>query len=265
MKEVNDALSERRKQLEKKRRAAKKRRRAKFFKKLTALLLIVAVITVAVLCLTVFFPIKDIMVKGESNYATAEIIKASGIEKGKNLWLSGSGAEEDIPKKLPFIASAEVDRSFPDSVTITVKGATPVYCYQTEKGFLLCDEGQKVLQSLETAAEGVTAVTGAEVKNTSAGETLVFENVEKQELLKRIIDGVKQNNIKLNSVDITEKVSILLYVDDRFAVKLGSSAYLEQKLLHLAKMIESSEKGRPGSIDLSDYGPENHTGILTRE
>jgi hypothetical protein len=68
-----------------------------------------------------------------------------------------------------------------------------------------------------------------------------------------------------NSLDLTEPMEIKVRVENRFNVYLGSSAYLEQKIAHLAGMINQSEKDVVGSIDLSDYSPENNRGILTRE
>ena len=97
-----NALEERRRAIQNKRKAAKLRRRKILFKRLLIFVCVLAVITVAILSLTVFFPVEKITVDAQnSKYTSEQIIEASGIKKGENLWMTGLNAEENIPKNLP--------------------------------------------------------------------------------------------------------------------------------------------------------------------
>ena len=49
--------------------------------------LIIAFITLAIMCFTVFFPIKRISVSGSQIYSKSEIIKASGLTTEDNLFV----------------------------------------------------------------------------------------------------------------------------------------------------------------------------------
>ena len=265
MPDYDDALEQRRKEIAAKRKASKKRQRQKSAKRFLVLLIIVAIITLCVLSLTIFFPVKNITVKGDSPYTAEQIIKASCILKGKNTFVSGINAEEDICKTLPYIGSADISRNISGNIVINVKNAKPNYCYKTGNKFLLCDANDKVLEILSTQPEDTVTVLGATVKNTKAGSIVTFEDQEKKQLFLSVINALNNKKIKVNMVNVEQKVDIVLRVEGRFNVKIGSTAYLDAKINHLSGMIKQTEKDRVGTIDLSDYSPQKPTGILTRE
>ena len=265
MPNYDEALEQRRKEIVAKRKASKKRQRAKSAKRLFILFIIAAIITLCVLSLTIFFPVKNITVKGNSPYTTEQIIKASGITRGKNVFVTGLGAEDDICKKLPLIGSADISRNFSGNIVITVEKAKPNYCYASGNKFLLCDADDKVLEVLVTQPKDTVTVFGTTANNTKAGEKVTFKDAEKKQLFLDVIKILKDKKININSVNVEQKVEIALRVEGRFNVKLGSTAYLEAKINHLSGMIKQTEKDRVGTIDLSDYSPQKPTGILTRE
>lgn len=262
----NNAIEERRREIQKKRKAQKARRRKAALKRFLVFLCIVLVLTLAVLSVTVFFPVEKITVESkEARYTSEQIIKASGVKKGENLWMTGFNAEDDIPIKLPFIAKAEVKRKFPSSIIIKTTPAKSVYAVQIKNDYYVCDAEYKVLEIKKEYDNKLTLISGAEAEKVKAGNKITFSNPQKQEILEKIFSLLKESNVKINSVDVTELMELSVRVVDRFNVKLGSSAYLNLKISHLAGMLKKVEDDVQGSIDLSDYTPENHQGILTRE
>ncbi len=261
-----NALEERRRAIQNKRKAAKLRRRKILFKRLLIFVCVLAVITVAILSLTVFFPVEKITVDAQnSKYTSEQIIEASGIKKGENLWMTGLNAEENIPKNLPFISKAKIERRLPANIIIKTETAKAAYCFRYNKVFFLCDGEYKVLEKVKKSNSKLVLIVGAEVKEQNAGEKLLFENEDKQDLLETLLSLLNSKNIKINSVDITNNVDIKIRVEDRFNVLLGSSVHLEAKMYHLEGMLKNVDADTKGSIDLSDYTPENHRGILKRE
>ena len=265
MPNYDDALEQRRKEIAAKRKASKKRQRAKAGKRVLILFIIAAIITFCVLSLTIFFPVKNIAVKGDSPYTAQQIIKASGITKGKNTFVTGLGAEDNICKKLPYIGVAKVSRNLSGNIVITVEKAKPSHCYSSLNKYLLCDADDKVLEVLTKQPDDVLVYLGTTAKDTKAGSIVTFADEEKKQLFNQVVTVLNSKNIKVNMVNVEQKVEISLRVEGRFNVKLGSTAYLEAKVNHLYGMIKQSEKDRVGTIDLSDYSPQNPTGILTRE
>lgn len=262
----NDAIEERRREIQSRRKAQKAKRRKAALKRFFILLCILAVITLAVLSLTVFFPIEKITVNSTTSvYTSDQIIKASGIKIGENLWMSGLNAEEDIPIKLPFIAQAEVVRKFPSSVIIKTKPAKAVYILKDKNNYYSCDLEYKVLEVDKNVDDNLILISGAEFNKTKKGNKISFSNDKKQQILKHIFELLNGNKIKVNSVDISEIMEIKIRVENRFNVYLGSSAHIDLKISHLAGMLKEVDADVIGSIDLSDYSPENSRGILTRE
>ena len=262
----NDAIEERRREIQKKRKAQRAKRRKAALKRFLVFLCIVAVITLAVLSLTVFFPVERIIVEAENSiYSSEQIIKASGIKKGENLWMTGLNAEDEIPTKLPFVAGAEVKRKFPSSIIIKTTPAKPAYNVMVGTDYYVCDSNYKVLEITKDPDANVLLITGAEPKKVKAGNVITFANEKKQGLLENIFSLLKSKNIKANFLDVTELMEIKLRVENRFDVELGSSAYLDLKIAHLAGMLKEVDSDIEGSIDLSEYTPENGRGILTRE
>ncbi len=262
----NDAIEERRRAIQNRRKAQKAKRRKAAFKRFLIFLSIATVVTLAILSLTVFFPAKKIIVESKNSaYSSEQIIKASGIEKGKNLWMTGFYAEDDIPVKLPFIAEAEVIRKFPSTIVIKTTPAKAVYAIKVKNDYYICDVGYKVLETKKELEKGLILISGAEVNKTKVGNKASFANTKKQDMLVKIFSLLKEKSITVNSVDVTELMEITVRVEDKFDVALGSSAHLNLKIAHLAGMLNEVDEDVRGSIDLSEYTPENGRGILTRE
>lgn len=262
----NDAIEERRREIQKRRKAQKARRRKAALKRFLIFLCIVAVITLAVLSLTVFFPVEKITVESkESVYTNEQIIKASGIKKGENLWMTGFNAEKDIPIKLPFIAQAEVKRKFPSSIVIKTTPAKAVYNIVAKNDYYVCDGEYKVLEITKEPNASLMLISGVDINKPKAGNKVSFTDAKKQELLQKLFGLLTDKSIKVNSVDITELMEIKIRVENRFNVELGSSAHIDLKIAHLAGMLKEVDEDVIGSIDLTEYTPENGRGILTRE
>ena len=86
-----------------KRRAARqKKARRRRLKIAFIFFLIIALITLAIMCFTVFFPIKRINVSGSEIYSKSEIIKASKLTTNDNLLVvSEEEIENNIRQQLP--------------------------------------------------------------------------------------------------------------------------------------------------------------------
>lgn len=132
------------------RRRQQKIRRKIFY----AVMIFVVIIIGVVLSLTVFFNIATIEVKGESIYSTEEIISASGIKVGDNLFLlKKSDVQTNVCEKLPFIGSVTVKNSLPSKVVLTVKQTSIKCAVESDGGYIMLDETGKVLCKVTTLEE----------------------------------------------------------------------------------------------------------------
>lgn len=252
--------------IRRKRMEQKRKENRVMLKRVLVIFCIAAIITVSVLSVTVLFPVKTIVVEGQTVYAAEEIITHSGIKTGQNLWMAGGNAEESITKKLPYIASVDIKRQLPSKIILTVKAGSPALCYKTDEGYLICDSANKLLEIKEELPADLLHVIGSTVKTVEVGDIVAFEKSEKKVLVSNIKAALDEKSVKVSMIDITDDLNIFLNVEgDRFGVTFGSSGNIEQKVAHLSQMIQKIDPSLNGTIDLSYWSVENPRGIFTQK
>lgn len=246
-----------RKRIERQKRI-RKRRLTVFF-----IFFIVMLISVAVtLSLTVFFPIEKITVKGSNIYGSEEIIKYSGIEKGENLFMvSRADAEKALKKTLPYVESIEIEREFPDTLSLTVKDATEFACYNVKGRFYIVSSSGWVLKETAEKPENLTEII-TDTVGCKVGSEIVFSADTNKELIDEITREFEAVKLKVNSINVKEKISIYVNVEDRFEVFLGTPNNIKEKIRHLGGMIKEIPKNKKGEINLSMWTSDKPEGTF---
>ncbi len=268
MENINDKEYEaRRKAIMERRKAKQKKARKAFLKRLTVLVSVIAVIALVVLSLTLFFPLNSIKVTGKPvgnvSYTEKQIIEASGIKIGQNFFTSGSNAEENITLKLPYIATAKVNKSFPSEAVISVTYAKESICYTVGREFYICDGESKLLQISKTEPKNLILIKGSSAAKTEVGNKVAFGNNDTFNICKKLRDTEKLG-VKVDSIDVTDLMKLTVRIDGRFTVNFGSSGNLDKKLAHLQQMLKNIDKKLIGTIDLSGWTAENPKAIFTQ-
>lgn len=244
---------------------------------------LIAVIIFIILSTTVFFKITTVTVKGSSIYTAEEICAASGIKSGNNLIRTNMGkAAEKIENSLIYIEKAELKRSFPSGVEITVKPCREVISAEYEEGFCLLSESGKVLKTAEepfpdtiiiygartapvkeewaetdTASETSSNVTSATEKDEAAddddGETTPIPTVgshfectkeNRTEIFYRLVDIAESSFSGMaNCFDMTDHHNISCVYDGRITVEFGAVTELDYKI-KLASSILKDKIGK---------------------
>ncbi len=224
--------------------------------------LIIALITLVIMCFTVFFPIKRINVSGSELYSKGQIIKASKLTTDDNLFVvSEEEIEDNIRKTLPYIDEVKLKRVFPDAVVLTVSDASEyAYFNDGDKYYILSSSGYVLKEQSEQPENVFELVTsGIEGK---VGEKASYKNSAEQELVERLIKLLSEKEINIDKIDVTNILQIALEVEGRFNAVLGNTDYLQEKIAHLSSMIDSIPD-RSGSINLGMWTPENSQGSFT--
>lgn len=237
-------------------------------RRLTALLILFIILLIcvgAILSFTVFFPIKNISADGSRIYSSEEIIRISGIEIGDNLFaVSESDTEKRLKGSLPYVESITFDREFPGTLKIKVKDADEYACYKVGKKYYTVSRNGWVLKESYEADEKLFVVNAKGLK-CKVGAEAQFEDAEQKALCDRIIDALSAENIKINEIDISNKIALKIKVEGRFEVNLGTSNNIEEKILHLGSMIEEIPKKKGGKINLSMWTSTNTNGTFVPE
>ena len=243
-------------------RAKKRRRRRTAF---TLLFLLIVLLSVfAVLCCTVLFPVKNVTAKGSKIYSSAEIIKAAGMtEKDNVLAVNERKLEEKLRRKLPFVDSLQISRSLPDCIHLQITDAKETSAVEKDGVFYTLSQRGYVLQNYEECPENtfLLVLGEAEIK---MGEMIVAKDASSVEQSGEIEKLLKGKKLKINKIDVSDPLNISLRVEDRFDVLLGNGENLENKVAHLAEMVENIGE-RKGEIDLSGWSHNNTQGIFKAE
>lgn len=249
-----------RKRMERQRRL-RKRRLTVFF----IFFIIVLIAVGTVLSLTVFFPIENLSSSGSAVYSSEQIVSASGIEKGDNLFtVDKSKVINRLKSKLPYIESVKFERSLPGTLKLKVTDADEYYCILNEEKYYTVSLSGWVLSESDTANENIYEIRGAKVK-CAVGTQLEFADTEDNRLIEIISKSLKENDIKIDYIDITDDINLTVGAEGRFTVNFGTSNNIEEKAKHLAGMIKEIPEKSGGKINLSMWTPSNTSATFTED
>lgn len=230
------------------------RRRSSFSGPLMFAVVIVAVIFV----MSVFFRVSDIQVKGNVHYTAEEVIRASAIEEGDNLFFFDRiAAISRALSKLPYIEDIAVERSLPNKVVITVEESTALAYLELGEEQWTLDHRCKVLGK---AAEGETgaliAVVGIRPGTLMIGEQMQTEDgdVEMVEYLAAVLDQIEARGLTsgVRRINFADPHSPEFDYMGKYTVVLGRQDQLEHKFGMFVAVLEKMKAGDVGVIDLSD-------------
>ena len=157
------------------RRRRRRRRNIVFY---TALFLLVIGVAI-LLCFTVLFKLETVSVSGSSRYSAEEIVKASGLVKGENLFRQDlDKASSRVEEALPYIGEAQVSRKLPAEIVITVSEAQIAGVVEFEGQKILLDAKGKVLEATGEAPENCPVFKGLKIKDAVPGKPLQYADEE---------------------------------------------------------------------------------------
>lgn len=235
-----------------------------------AAVLLVAVAVCVVLSLTVFFKIETVTVTGDSRYTAEEIISASGIQVGQNLFLTNvEEAAAQIESQKPYIRTAVVRRKLPATIEITVEPtATAALGVRTDGGYILLDTGLKVLENGSgDLPDGVAELRVGTITASADGTVVQAETPNVLDTLSSLLAAMDQAGVSgITLYDLTNPEDILLTYDGRLDVQVGSTDNLAKKMAMLAEVIRRNDETDPqrsGTIDLRVNGKAYLSGSRT--
>lgn len=149
------------------RRHSNRRRRRGNFGFLYKLLSVLVICAAVVMALTLFFRVDTIEVTGTERYTEKDVIEASGIQLGDNLFLLNKyEAARSIAEQLPYIdiEDIRIRRELPDTLLIDVaECGTPLAVIQDGSAWLLSPKGKIVEQLPASQAGDYAVIDGCEL------------------------------------------------------------------------------------------------------
>ena len=237
--------------------SGKRMRRRKRMMSVYSVVVMLLVLTAGVtMCFTFLFNIDEIVISGESeNYDYMDIVNASGIRAGDNLFRTDcKEAEQRILDELLYVETAKVERDFPSTLRITVTRCVPAYNIQHDKGVLLVSRKGKVLadNKFYTDPEHIPTIYGFDPAYCELGTPIESRNQNKYDAFCQIIKRFdRDDNSEIASIDISNEYAIIVNYRNGLIFKMGNWNDVEYKLdLAQTVMNDESIKGKKGYLTM---------------
>ena len=230
---------------------------------------------------TVFFQVETIAVVGSSRYTPEEVIAASGVAVGDNLFrMNKNQVSQRIRQQLPYIGDVAVQRGLPSTLTFTVKewaAAARVEVYADpetaeppdgeQEGDKSSEEAPEAPEEQGTAAtapwlinaagkllgeagegSGAIPVTGLTVLSPRAGEQMAVSQSQQERLetLKKLLSALERAGMleQVGSIDLTHSTWISMVYRERFEARIPLDKDLDHSLGVLALAVEDTVQTR---------------------
>lgn len=246
--------------IEKKPLSHKKRKlkNAGFAATVVSIILIIGI----VLSLTVFFRSEQFAVEGAERYSAQDIIDASGLKLGENLFLTDKGAGEDrIESALPYVEEAKISIRIPNTMVITVTESKPAFIFKSGGNYIIVSSQGKVMEKIEGKNDKYDAplVLGCTVKSAELGKEITFKESGILKILMGVAKGLSDNEFSgIKEIDITNTARICLNYANRIKIVIGLPEDISYKL-KTAKIIISDKLSETdaGELDVSGCKEKN--------
>lgn len=231
-----------------------KRKRNSLYRPLTFFLIVLAI----VMAMSVFFKISRIEVEGNSFYTDDEIISASGIQDGDNLFfLNRIAAGSRIAVKLPYVDSVTLNRGLPNIVRICVVESRAVGCVDIDGVLRSIGSTGKCLGTVDRSDAGDYAViSGIALTPTADGGdfSAADGNEDKLAYLLDILYQIQARQLagQVTAIDMTDVNDPVLEYGGRFIVKLGANDDTEYKFGKLLSAVSKLGADDVGILDLAE-------------
>ena len=231
----------------------RKRNRGGVWGPVSFLLIVIA----AVFGKSVFFRVHEVAVTGNVRYTSEEILLASGIEEGDNLFFINRGAATArINARLPYVEQAWIERSLPNRLEIHITESDAIAVVTAEDGTIwVLDRGCKLLASAGVEeTEGLIEIRGLRPAEPEVGEQLSLSGGEgpKVDYLANILGLISDLGMQedVRWIDMTDYASPSFRYLERFTVRLGADSGLEYKFQLMLSAIALLSAGDRGTLDL---------------
>jgi cell division protein FtsQ len=237
------------------------RRRRGSFSFLYKMLSIILICGAILAALVYFFKVDKVEITGNSRYSTEEVLSASGVTEGQNLFLLNKyHVAEEIFGKLSYVESVQINRRLPDTICIAVTECTSVAAVQQEGSTYLISGTGKIVEQTNSADQAAV-VTGVTLDAPQVG-VMAASAPEGQAALNQLLTILQNLESKgmlgnTQEIHLEDAATIRLRYGDRFTVEFLWGADFPYKLDNLNAVIEQLQPNETGTINLTQEGKAN--------
>jgi cell division protein FtsQ len=240
------------------RRRNTRRRRKGRFAFLYKLLTFLVICGVIVAALAVFFKVDQVEVTGNTRYTGEEVVEASGVSVGDNLFLLNKyEVAGRITENLAYVESVRISRRMPDTLCIEI-GECEYTAGVEQDGqlWMLCAPGKLVEAASPEEAGSCALVTGLTLQDPQVGQMIESEDTNVKDQLLDILAMLSQKGMfsQVQEIHLEDPGMITIRYMGNFVVQFPWHADFDYKLDYLAAVMEKLEENERGTINLMQDG-----------
>lgn len=241
-----------------------KRKQKKQLAFLTFIVLVASV--VAIMLLTPGFNIKEIKVGGNSVLKAEEIIRASGITKGINIFGVNLGEAKDNILNMGYVESVKIKRRLPSKIEINIVEEVGVAYIKADEGYVIITadgrcidlsngikaESEENGKSVSQAPD-LPLVTGMKEIKYKVGSLLKSDDEYQLEALINCLKAFSKSGyvFDMREIDMANTSSIRFYYRNKdLSVSVGEAEKLDYKMDCFGSILSQLEGELKGHIDL---------------
>ncbi len=226
----------------------------------TAVLLVFLCAVFFVVTLGIFFRVSEVTVSGNDVYNDQDIIDASGIEYGTNIYLIDTARVSSVLKReFPFIKRVKVERDIPQKIILDLDCDTAVYYVEICGEYFAVSRDLRVLEREESLEKltgkypEIKRLLTADVEEAVVGRTMVFTRANYYEAVKAFLDKLEATECfdGLTTVDVSDRFSIELIHGHTLKATIGDPTDADLKLRFLYEVIKDLG-GQSATIDVEN-------------
>ena len=240
------------------RRTRRKRRNNRGrFAVLYRLLTFVVICGAIVGALALFFKVEHIEVEGNTRYTQEEVVEASGLSTGDNLFLMDKyEVAGRIRSALNYVESVRITRSLPSTLHIVITESRFTVAVEQEGVLWLVSGTGKIVDTVTPGKGEYAMVTGLELQDPKIGQSIVSENENSCAVLLDLLQNLRSKNMlgDVQAIHLEDAALITMRYLDRFTVQIPWNADMDYKLNYLLAVVDRLEDNETGTINMmQDY------------
>lgn len=245
-------------------RVEKKMRRRRFFFRF--ILLISLILLVFALALNSdFFVIENIKVIGNNKIPKDNIISASSINIGENIFKVSTKSAKRGLMNLPYIKEVKIKRKFPKGIIIDIIERKEIIQIKEISSFILLDIEGHILDIVDIQNEKLPLLLGLKIEDKKLGDNIFLES-EIKENIEFISEGHAIGLLpKMKEINMVDNNNVNIRLIDGISVAFGTLDNVKYKLNYLNEILKNIEKEQiPCKMILMDRG-DNPVVVLDEE
>ena len=203
-----------------------------------------------------FFKINNIECEGITAYDTAEIIEASGLSVGGNMYnIRADEIAEELGARYPYLINIRIERRMPDTVVITADEDTAVYYTALGGKYYLLSRELRVLESSESQAiiaenDDLLHVILPEVSRAVVGEKVMYFREQNESYVLQTLESLTELERveRIDVVDMSDRFELKFTYDNRIEVELGEADDILSKVKFAFAMIDEFSDSATGTV-----------------